>query len=299
MVSLKLFKNSLVFIPLFVGSSFGVKKITSCVNKGDFALTFDDGPSLEYTNMVLDILDKENVKATFFINGMNTCDLKNNPSAQELIKREFKSGHVVASHTYSHPLTGITQLSDEELTKEINTLNDIINDIIGVKPAFFRPPLGEYTEQNEKILEQCGITANILWNLDSEDWNVEYNATQQYIDLLQNANSSQDTFIALNHDIQKVTATENLEIVIPYIKGLGYHFVTMDVCTGMDAYQNGASNPNVKNNQNGIDNKKNNSTNTRNANHDSFILDAKSDATLSQKLNVFLFSCAIFICLFI
>ncbi|ORX83435.1 glycoside hydrolase/deacetylase [Anaeromyces robustus] len=230
-------------------SNAAIRKIDRCVNSGDFALTFDDGPSLEFTSKVLDVLDKENVKATFFINGMNTCDLKNDPEAAKLVKREFESGHVIASHTYSHPVNGITGLSDEELTKEIQTLNDIIQELIGVKPAFFRPPLGEVTDANEVILEKTGMTADILWNLDSEDWNVQYNATQQYYDLLKNADPKKDSFIALNHDIQKITATKNLEIVIPYIKSLGFNFVTMDVCTGMNAYQDGATNPNIINNE--------------------------------------------------
>jgi len=155
---------------------------------------------------------------------------------KELIKREYNSGHVIGSHTYSHP-SGITTLSDDELTYEMETLNNAIFEIIGVKPNFFRPPLGEYNEDNLVVLEKCGIKANILWNLDSEDWNPEYNATQQYLDNLEGKDPFTHSFISLNHDIQKVTAEKNLRIVIPYIKSLGYNIVTMDVCTGIPAYQ--------------------------------------------------------------
>jgi peptidoglycan/xylan/chitin deacetylase (PgdA/CDA1 family) len=62
--------------------------------------------------MVLDILKKENVKATFFVNGKNCIDVKNDPLTQKLIKREAAEGHIIASHTYSHPLNGITSLTD-------------------------------------------------------------------------------------------------------------------------------------------------------------------------------------------
>eukprot|EP00833_Pecoramyces_ruminatium_P003743 jgi/Orpsp1_1/1177775/evm.model.c7180000062782.2 len=230
---------TLATLALTFHSTLAVKKFVSCINEGDFALTFDDGPSLEYTSKILDILDKEQVKATFFVNGMNTCDIKNNEVAANLIRREYQSGHVIASHTYSHPIDGISALSDEKLTFEIETLNNIIYDLVGVKPAFFRPPLGEYTPQNEIVLDALNITANILWNLDSEDWNKQYNPTKQYVDNLKIASPSTNSFISLNHDIQKVTATQNLEIVIPYIRSLGYRFVTMDVCTGLSAYQDG------------------------------------------------------------
>lgn len=232
-----------VILPsLLLNANFtnGIVTVERCINKGDFAITFDDGPSLQYTNHILDILDAENVKATFFVNGRNTCDIENDPEAQALIKREFESGHVIGSHTYSHPF-GITTLSDEEVTYEVTHLSDILYNIIGVRPAFFRPPLGEYDEENLKVLERCGITACVIWSLDSEDWDVNYNCTQQYITNLEGKDSSEYSWISLNHDIQKRTAEYNLSIVIPYIRSLGYNFVTMDVCTGLAPYQTGSN----------------------------------------------------------
>jgi len=76
-----------------------------------------------------------------------------------LIKREFNEGHIVASHTFSHPTVGITKFSDAELTKDLKDLNDLLYDLIQVKPAFFRPPLGEYSPANEKVIEAQGFTA--------------------------------------------------------------------------------------------------------------------------------------------
>ncbi|ORX83424.1 glycoside hydrolase/deacetylase [Anaeromyces robustus] len=205
-----------------------------------FALTFDDGPSLDYTGKVLDVLKKHDVKATFFVNGKNCVDVAQNPTAQELLRREIAEGHVIASHTYTHPEGGITILNDEQLTYEMKTLNDLLFEVVGVTPAFFRPPLGEFNAQNEVVLENLGFTANIIWNLDSNDWkDVKINnATQNYIDKLKHASPEKNSFIALNHDIQKFTATKNLDIVIPIIKEKGYRFVTVDECLGMTAYHN-------------------------------------------------------------
>ena len=76
-----------------------------------------------------------------------------------MIKREFNEGHIVASHTFSHPTVGITKFSDAELTKDLKDLNDLLYDLIQVKPAFFRPPLGEYSPANEKVIEAQGFTA--------------------------------------------------------------------------------------------------------------------------------------------
>jgi len=59
-----------------------VKYFSKCIKDGDFAITFDDGPSLDYTNMILDTLDEFNVKATFFVNGRNCVDITTNPTAQ-------------------------------------------------------------------------------------------------------------------------------------------------------------------------------------------------------------------------
>eukprot|EP00833_Pecoramyces_ruminatium_P003441 jgi/Orpsp1_1/1177473/evm.model.c7180000061569.1 len=259
-----------------------VKYFSKCINDRDFAITFDDGPSLDYTSKVLDVLDEFHVKATFFVNGKNCVDITENKTARDLIKREYESGHIIGSHTFTHPY-GITTLTDEELTEELDDLNNALFDIIGVKPNFFRPPLGEYNEENLKIIEKSGIKANILWNLDSEDWNPSYNATEQYYKGLEGKDPFTHSFIALNHDIQKVTAETNLRIVIPYIKSLGYNIVPMDVCTGIPAYQgqdsisnekeNTDSNNNDTNANNNTDNNTNNTDNSNNTDDNNMVVD--------------------------
>jgi len=238
MVSLK--SILLVAAAAIASANAKINSYDRCVQNGMFALTFDDGPSLEYTEKVLDVLKKHDVKASFFVNGKNCVDVATNAKAQELLRRELAEGHVIASHTYTHPADGITKLNDEQLTYEMKTLNDLLFQVVGVIPAFFRPPLGEFNAQNEVVLENLGFTANIIWNLDSNDWkDVKINnATQNYIDKLDKASPETKSFIALNHDIQKFTATKNLDIVIPIIKRKGYRFVTVDECLGMSAYHN-------------------------------------------------------------
>jgi len=62
-----------------------VKYFSKCIHEKDFAITFDDGPSLDYTSKVLDVLDEFHVKATFFINGNNCVNILENKTARVII----------------------------------------------------------------------------------------------------------------------------------------------------------------------------------------------------------------------
>ena len=78
------------------------------------ALTFDDGPHPKYTNQILDILDKYDAKATFFVLG------KFAEAYPEIIKRQYKEGHEIGNHTYSH--ININKVSKEKLQEEYEKL---------------------------------------------------------------------------------------------------------------------------------------------------------------------------------
>ncbi len=83
---MKFLNSILVLSALTINAVHGeVKYFNHCINNGDFAITFDDGPDLSHTEMVLDILDEFNVKATFFVNGKNCVDITSNPTAQVCI----------------------------------------------------------------------------------------------------------------------------------------------------------------------------------------------------------------------
>jgi len=227
-------KNKLLILAAVIKAAFAlnIETFDHCINPGDVALTFDNGPDLDYTNAILDILDREDVKATFFVNGRE-IDLKNNPEAKKIIKEQFEKGHIIGSNAFLNPF-GISQLTDEDFKQDISELNEIINEIINAKPAFFRSPNGEYDESNLKILEECGMTANVLWNLDSEDWDSDSDAFEKYSNILGNLDPSSVSFITLNHDN---AALNQLEKIISYVKSIGYQFVTLDKCIGQIPYQ--------------------------------------------------------------
>ncbi len=100
----------------------------------DCALTFDDGPNIEHTPRVLDLLQGHGVKATFFVVGQAAA------AAPALLRRIVDEGHAVGSHTYSH--RDLPTLSAEELRRELNGCRELIRGLTGVDTRLVRPPRG-------------------------------------------------------------------------------------------------------------------------------------------------------------
>ncbi|MFA5676516.1 MAG: polysaccharide deacetylase family protein [Christensenellales bacterium] len=136
-----------------------------CVPKTDKIayLTFDDGPcetgKTLNTIAVLDLLAEYDIKATFFVLGVNA---KKYP---DIILRQFNEGHEIGNHTYSHvnPAT----VDDEKLIRQVRTTNTIIKKITGKKPTIFRAPYGSPLT----VSQSKGIGMRRLgWDLDTLDW---------------------------------------------------------------------------------------------------------------------------------
>lgn len=116
---------------------------------GTVALTFDDGPSPVYTPQVLEILKKENVKATFFVMGWA---VKKYP---DLIKQMIAEGHSVASHTNSH--SDLTKLSPQKLRYEITMPKAEIAKVIGKPPVCLRPPYGKGNKRIAAVIQEYNM----------------------------------------------------------------------------------------------------------------------------------------------
>lgn len=203
----------LSFSYVFAASDTSKPSVQTAADPGTVALTFDDGPSPVYTPEVLAILKKYNVKATFFVVGENA---KKYP---ELVKEIHNQGHVVASHSYSHPL--LTKLSDKQLQHEITAPQTIVVDIIGIKPKCLRYPFGMSNEHVRAAIRAQGITP-VSMGFNSFDY--ENRGTQKLIDwVLKNAHSKQ---VILLHDGYQ--RKEQTVAALPYIiegikkKGLGF-----------------------------------------------------------------------------
>ena len=125
------------------------------------ALTFDDVPDHRLTPIILDILKEHGIQATFFIEGYRA---KANP---DVVKRMVAEGHVIGNPSYDHPL--LTKSSMPTFVQQLQSTEAIINDIIGYKPRFFRPPYGEITEEQLQWAGDHGYIV-VNWDVDSNDW---------------------------------------------------------------------------------------------------------------------------------
>ncbi|MGX7197357.1 polysaccharide deacetylase family protein [Enterococcus olivae] len=175
------------------------------------ALTFDDGPNPATTPELLTILEQKEVHATFFMLGQN---VENYP---EIVKDIHDGGHVLASHSYSHPQ--LNAIGEDELKEEIRKTDKAIFDASGILPKTLRPPYGAIGPESAKIIGK----PIIQWDIDSYDWqSKDKDATIQRIN---------DTVvpggIILMHDIHPSTIAAVAD-VIDNLHEQGYEIVTIE-----------------------------------------------------------------------
>lgn len=184
-------------------------------------LTFDDGPTFN-TLKVLEILKKENVKATFFILGKLA---KANPDIITKIKKE---GHSIGNHTYSHDYNSV-YLNEQSFLKEVNDTNKILKDILGenYETKIFRFPGGSFNKE-EKY--KISITNNgfkyIDWNASNGDGSGHNIPKDELIENVKNTISENEhEVILLMHDSStKNTTVDALHDIIEILKNKGYTF---------------------------------------------------------------------------
>jgi peptidoglycan/xylan/chitin deacetylase (PgdA/CDA1 family) len=170
---------------------------TLALKNREVVLTFDDGPSSPYTEMVLEALANECVKATFFVLGENAVD------DPELVRRIAKEGHTIGTHAYEH--VSLDKLPFEDAKKHIDRGIKAATDALqGTAPApFFRAPMLDLTPQLAKHIISRGM---MVWSIDvdSYDWNgiTEEQMIEDTMKALEKAGKG----IVLMHDIQPVTA---------------------------------------------------------------------------------------------
>lgn len=185
-------------------------------------LTFDDGPSTN-TNKILDILKKNNIKATFFLIG------KNAETNKELVKREVSEGNVVGNHTYNHQLN--YREGPEAFVQDLNKCDTVLKSIIGsdYKLKLVRFPGGSFGQKLAPF--RAAVTKAgyhyINWNDltgDAEHNNVPVNRLLGELEKY----TSDDTVVILMHDAaSKTTSVQALPQVIQYLKSKGYTFDTL------------------------------------------------------------------------
>lgn len=192
------------------------------------ALTFDDGPSKQYTEEVLAILKEGGIKATFFVTGGSV-------SAHPQILREvFAAGHVIGNHTYSHP--NLSMLEDSAIAKELNKNDALIYQTINVHPRLFRPPFGACNASCKKVVSNLGLK-KITWDYMVDDWDIA-KTTPEIIAGSVIKHASPGSIVNM-HDgggnREKTVAA--LPEIIAALKKEGYAFVTVPELLGVETYR--------------------------------------------------------------
>ncbi len=189
-------------------------------------LTFDDGPSVN-TEKVLDILDEQNVKATFFIMGCGVGE-----AGRERLKRISDSGHTIGIHTFSHDYKDIYSSVNSYL-EDFEKVYKLINETTGLSPNIFRFPGGSnnryFGKQRTRIIEEMtrrGFTY-YDWTVSAEDsvGKPTKASINKYLSLAYNYSYP----VILMHDSasNKLTTTV-LSDFISNLKAAGYEFDTLD-----------------------------------------------------------------------
>lgn len=194
----------------------------SCGSAGVIYLTFDDGPNDVYTPVILDVLKKYGVKATFFIT---------NGGSDNLIKREYDEGHAIGIHTATHQYN-IVYASDESFWNDMNSVKERIERITGSSPNLMRFPGGSSNTVSRHYsvgimgrlaqqIEEKGY-AYFDWNISSGDSGGTTDPNVEYNNVISSLSKSRGNVI-LMHDI-KYHTSQAIDSIVKYGIDNGYTF---------------------------------------------------------------------------
>lgn len=195
------------------------------VDKGDekiLSISFDAAWGNEDTPQLIEILDRYNVKATFFVVG-DWVD-----KYPESVKQLSDAGHEVMNHSNKHP--HMSELSKDKMKEEINSCSDKIEAVTGVRPILFRAPYGDYNDETIKTIRECGCYP-IQWDTDSLDWK-DLTAEQISKRVIDKAKSGS---IVLFHNAAKHTP-EALPTILEALQKDGYKIVPISQLIYADNY---------------------------------------------------------------
>lgn len=200
------------------GNMYGDRKLPIyCVETEEkvVALSFDAAWGNEDTQKILDILERQDVKVTFFMTGGWV------EAYPEDVKKIYAAGHELGNHSENH--LNMSELSMAEIEEEIMLVHNKVKELTGYDMQVFRPPYGDYDNDVITGVENCGYYA-IQWDVDSLDWK-DYGSESIIKTVTCHKNLGCGSII-LCHNGAKYTA-DALEELIIALKEQGYSFVKM------------------------------------------------------------------------
>lgn len=153
--------GSYAYAAMWPTSQLFGKVIVAGADPGQVALTFDDGPNDPWTYRLLEILDRYQVRATFFFIGRF---VRQRP---RLVRAVAESGHLIGNHTMTHPMLLFASAAKAEY--ELAACNRVLEDVTGSPVRYFRPPHGARRPAVLSAARRLGMTP-VLWNVMGHDW---------------------------------------------------------------------------------------------------------------------------------
>lgn len=180
-------------------------------------LTFDEGYEAGYTPKILQVLEENNVNATFFL----TAHFVN--TQENLVKEMIDNGHIVGNHTVNHK--SMPDLTDEKVKDEVMNLHTAVYQKFGYEMKYLRPPKGEFSERTIDITNGLGYKT-VMWSFAYDDWDEGKQGREEYAKkkILDNIHPGA---VILLHGNSKDN-TNVLDYCIKEIKNMGYEFKSLD-----------------------------------------------------------------------
>ena len=205
--------KSFIFFMLIATSIllFSSNVIYSVENKKVAYITFDDGPS-KYTSQIIDILDKNNVKGTFFMVNNNMIVFK------DVVRRMNSEGHGTGFHGVTHDINELYKTEDSAI-EEFRTCNRTFYKITGETSRLVRIPFGSKPYMLESIYKKFIDEGFLVWDwtIDTEDW--KSSEDQIVSNILYYARESDEIVILLHENQRTVDCLNN---IIAILKERGY-----------------------------------------------------------------------------
>ena len=196
-------------------------------NTKKVALSFDDGPSVLYTEQILEILKEYDVPATFFMVGKN---VERHP---EIAREVAESGHVIGNHSYNH--TNLIFHTNKKVREELVRTDQAIHKATGKSPMIFRPPYGGNDPLTLIQAKKMGYIT-VKWSLSAKDW--EKPGVDKILDNISHVKNG--TIILLHdgfesHDnADRSQTVQALPLIINQLRSEGYEFVTVPELLQLD-----------------------------------------------------------------
>jgi len=208
----------------YVGSNFFIKIICSATtDQKEIAISFDDGPSSNYTTEILQLLKQDNIKATFFCIGNRIA------GNESIIKKIKEEGHIIGNHSYSHHFW-FDIFSSRKMLDDLKKMDQETERVIGMLPKLFRPPYG-VTNPNLKKAIIKGDYTPVGWSVRSMNTVIRNEKK-----LLNKINRSlKPGAVFLFHDTSKTTVNVLPEF-IREVKNKGYHIIPLDKLLHLNPY---------------------------------------------------------------